>query len=102
MDRITLLLQHLPHEKENAVHMATLAVLMGISERRLRKIVSDARQMQIPVLSGNGGYWFSDRPGGTEEVIFTRKRLKAAQTTLDSVRCFEGRQQAAEQDEKGR
>ena len=99
MDRITLLLQHLPHEEENAVHMAPLASLLGINPRTLRKIVADARHMQIPVLSGNSGYWYSDRPGAQEEVIFTRKRRKAAQTTLDSVRCFEDRQQAAEQDE---
>lgn len=99
MEKITLLLQHLPDREEEAIHMRALASLMGISERTLRKIVSTARNMDIPVLSGNGGYWYSTDPAGQAEIIFTRKRRKAADSTLASIKCFEDRQQAAEQDE---
>lgn len=59
------ILQHIPRGRENAVSMATLAAKGGISERKVRKLIHDARKAGALIIGDKYGYY---QPANQEEL----------------------------------
>ena len=71
LDQIARLLADLSHEFPHPA--SALAVDLGVSQRRLRDIVRDARQHGLPIISGDDGY----RLGRRDELERCALRLEA-------------------------
>lgn len=52
------ILSLIPRGRERAISAGTLARTIGIDTRYLRKCIEMMRSENVPILSGNNGYWF--------------------------------------------
>ncbi len=71
---------YLKQGRENAVHMPTLAKQLGVSERRLRQLVFDAKLSGIIICSDNSGYYFPKNDSEIKD--YERRQRKRAFSTL--------------------
>ena len=77
------LLNILEQGRENAISMERLAVLMGISERSVRKQVAEQRKKGVPIVGDNCGYYLPGNQGEWQEYIkLTRSRSIGSLTRL--------------------
>jgi len=53
------LINKLPIGKENAIHQAALASILGVSSEKVKLMVRFARQSGAEILSGKQGYWIA-------------------------------------------
>lgn len=56
------IVQHIPHGRENAVHLGILCERLSIPETTLKGRIRKARKEGVAILSGREGYWLSDDP----------------------------------------
>lgn len=92
------LLNALSEGQTNAIHMAHLAIRLGITERSLRALVHDARLAGHAICSGDEGYFLPACPADEQRTFFrsrsmglsilatttpSRRRMKAGGIVLD-------------------
>lgn len=92
MDKENLvnLLNAIPFGAENAIHMEPLAKKLGVSARRLRRMIREARMHDYLIGSGNEGYFQTDEQ--SEESMndlqrFYNARRMAGTGTLRMLRA---------------
>ncbi len=76
------------HGSLNAVSMADLSKMTGLSLRQVRKAAERERLQGIPILAGKNGYYLPDENGFIGEMELTSwiaKRKAAAATILKTV-----------------
>lgn len=87
------LLRVIPIGKENAIHQEELAALLGVTPAAVKKMVREARQKDLEILSGRQGYWFAKDDNERREFVsllskqaFTRlKTTKPIKSSLQEV-----------------
>lgn len=70
--------------RENAIHQKDLAIILGVTPDRVKKMVKDARDNGSKIISGTEGYWL---PKDNEELKhFYFMIRKQAITRLETIR----------------
>lgn len=90
MDKIERVI---PIGKENAIHQEELASLLGVSPATVKKMVREARQRGVEILSGTQGYWLAKDDNERREFVsllskqaFTRlKTTKPIKSSLQEI-----------------
>jgi biotin operon repressor len=84
-----ILLNLIPEEKENAVHLETLASQTGRETRNVKEMIKQLRRQGIPILSDAGGYWIGSQEEA--ELFFTGMKKQALcrlKTIGDMKKCM--------------
>ena len=69
--------------KDNAISTPELARVMEITEREVRKLITEARIQGEPILAGSTGYFLADT--NDEIAEYVESRQKAVKTTCMSI-----------------
>lgn len=76
------IIDYIPHGKQNAVSRAKLVSLTGVSDRKVRGLISSARKEYVILSSDNGNGYYQPTPDDYPEL---RKILKREESRAKSV-----------------
>ncbi len=66
MERLTNMI---PSGEDNAIHLFDLSLKLHTTQTNTKKMIREARQQGLPILSSKKGYWLSDDPKDKERFI---------------------------------
>jgi DNA-binding transcriptional regulator YhcF (GntR family) len=78
-----MILDLIPRDKRNAIHLRELESETNINVYRVKKIIQELRQEKNIILSGRCGYWISDNVSEIMEFLnaFDAQTMKRHRTT---------------------
>lgn len=79
-----MILDLIPTNKSNAIHLRELESETNINVYRIKKIIQELRQEKNIILSDRCGYWISDNVSEIMEFLnsFDAQTMKRHQTTM--------------------
>lgn len=77
---------YIPEGHENAISRKNLCALTGLSDRKIRQMIEEARRNTIIISNDDGsGYWlYPDKPTATEENLL-HKYVKQQESRAKSI-----------------
>ena len=83
--QIDYILAFIPIGKENAISQRNLALASGLSKRRVKRCIEEARQRGNPICSGDCGYWIGNRSDINRTLKRLYSQVKCMQCTIKGL-----------------
>lgn len=85
-NKLERLLCAIPKGKENALHNEELARQLGVSPTKVKRMIQDAREQGMPIVSSKCGYWITE---DREELkVFANSMEKQAKMRFLSIKAI--------------
>lgn len=85
-DSLESIEKYIPIGKENAIHQGELAEVVGVSVRKLKEMITDARLEGVMICSNGNGYFIAKNRD--EAQAFYISMRKQALTRLKSIKLI--------------